>query len=91
VLDVSGRPFLHFDVATSPDSLPLGTPPFDPQLTEEFFRALVTAAGFTLHVTLRYGKNTHHIIEATFKSVARAIKDAVRVEGGGIPSTKGVL
>ncbi len=91
VLDVSGRPFLHYDVTTNPDGLPLGTPPFDPQLTEEFLRALVTAAGVTLHVTLRYGKNTHHIVEATFKGVARALRDAVRIEGGGIPSTKGVL
>jgi imidazoleglycerol-phosphate dehydratase len=91
ILDCSGRPFLRYDVTTSPDSLPLGTPPFDPQLAEEFFRALAVAAGLTLHIQLRYGKNSHHIIEATFKAVARALRDAVRVEGGAVPSTKGVL
>jgi imidazoleglycerol-phosphate dehydratase len=91
VIDVSGRPFLAFDVPTNPDGLPMGSPAFDPQLTEEFFRAFVMAAKITMHVSLRCGKNTHHIIEATFKAVARAIKDAIRVEGGGIPSTKGVL
>ena len=91
VLDVSGRPFIRYEVATNPDTLPLGSPAFDPQLTEEFFRAFVTSAGLTLHVDLRYGKNTHHIVEATFKAVARAIRDAVRVEGTAIPSTKGVL
>ncbi|HWD24203.1 MAG TPA: imidazoleglycerol-phosphate dehydratase HisB [Acidimicrobiales bacterium] len=91
VLDVSGRPFLHYDVETNADALPMGMPAYDPQLTEEFFRAFVTAAGFTMHVSLRYGKNTHHIIEAAFKAAARAIKDAVRIDGGGIPSTKGVI
>jgi imidazoleglycerol-phosphate dehydratase len=91
VLDCSGRPFLHYDVMTSPDSLPLGSPPFDPQLAEEFFRALAVAAGLTLHIQLRYGKNSHHIIEATFKAVARALRDAVRIEGNAVPSTKGVL
>jgi imidazoleglycerol-phosphate dehydratase len=52
---------------------------------------LATSAGLTLHVRLRTGKNTHHIIEASFKGVARALRDAVRREGGGIPSTKGTL
>jgi imidazoleglycerol-phosphate dehydratase len=91
VVDISGRPFLAYDVETNADALPLGTPAYDPQLTEEFFRAFATAGKVTMHVTLRYGKNTHHIVEATFKAAARALKDAVRVEGGGIPSTKGVL
>ena len=90
-LDCSGRPYLRYEVETSPDSLPLGSPPFDPQLTEEFLRAVIVAAGLTLHVELRHGKNSHHIIEATFKGLARALRDAVRLEGGGIPSTKGVL
>jgi imidazoleglycerol-phosphate dehydratase len=45
----------------------------------------------TLHVRLRSGRNTHHILEASFKGVARALRDAVRVEGGSVPSTKGVL
>ena len=69
----------------------LGNPPFDPQLCEEFWRAFVTSAGITLHITSIRGKNTHHIIEATFKGVARALRDAVAVTGGGLPSTKGTL
>jgi len=90
-LDLSGRPFLTYDIDFPADTMPLGTPPFDPQLAEEFWRALVTAAGITLHIRMRTGKNTHHIIEASFKGVARALRDAVRIEGGGIPSTKGTL
>ena len=91
-VDLSGRPFLFYDVTVAADTLPLGTPPFEPQLAEEFWRAFATAAAMTLHVRLRYGRNTHHIIEASFKGVARALRDAVRVEGdGGVPSTKGVL
>jgi imidazoleglycerol-phosphate dehydratase len=90
-LDLSGRPFLTYDIEFPPDAIALGTPPFDPQLAEEFWRAFVTAAGITLHLRLRTGKNTHHILEASFKGVARALRDAVRREGGGIPSTKGSL
>ena len=90
-LDLSGRPFLTYDVTFAPDVIALGTPPFDPQLAEEFWRAFATAAGITLHIRLRTGKNAHHIIEASFKGVARALRDAVRQEGGGIPSTKGAL
>ncbi|MDA8032971.1 MAG: imidazoleglycerol-phosphate dehydratase HisB [Actinomycetota bacterium] len=90
-LDLSGRPYLHYEVALPPDATPLGAPGFEAQLAEEFWRALVTAAGVTLHVTLRRGRNTHHIVEASFKAVARALRDAVRVEGADIPSTKGVL
>ena len=90
-LDLSGRPFLYYDVEFGPDAVALGQPPFEPQLAEEFWRAFVTAAAMTLHLRLRYGRNTHHILEASFKGVARALRDAVRVEGGGVPSTKGVL
>jgi imidazoleglycerol-phosphate dehydratase len=90
-LDLSGRPFLVYDIGIPPETNPLGNPPFDPQLAEEFWRAFATAAGITLHIRLRTGKNTHHIIEASFKGVARALRDAVRIEGGGIPSTKGTL
>jgi len=89
-LDLSGRPFLHYEI-DPPGVKILGDPPFDPQLMEEFWRALVTAAGITLHLTLVRGRNTHHIIEASTKSVARALRDAVRVEGEGILSTKGTL
>jgi len=90
-VDLSGRPFLHYDVALGPDASPLGSPGFEPQLAEEFWRAFATAAGITLHVALRYGRNSHHIVEASFKAVARAVRDAIRVEGAGVPSTKGVL
>jgi imidazoleglycerol-phosphate dehydratase len=92
-VDLSGRPFLVYDVDPTPggDAFLLGTPGFDPQLAEEFWRAFVTAAALTLHVHMRSGRNTHHILEASFKGVARALRDAVRIEGGGVPSTKGTL
>jgi imidazoleglycerol-phosphate dehydratase len=90
-LDLSGRPFVHYDVALAPDAQPLGSPAFEPQLGEEFWRAFATAAAITLHIRLRYGRNTHHILEASFKGVARALRDAVRIEGDGVPSTKGTL
>jgi imidazoleglycerol-phosphate dehydratase len=86
-LDLSGRPFLVYEVDTPPQMI--GT--FDPQLAEEFFRAFVTSAGITLHLKSLSGKNGHHMVEASFKGVARALRDAVRVEGGDIPSTKEVL
>lgn len=89
-LDLSGRPFLVYAIEPPGEKI-LGEPPFDPQLAEEFWRALVTAAGWTLHLTMVRGKNTHHVIEASFKATARALRDAVRVEGAGIPSTKGTL
>ncbi|HEY3842916.1 MAG TPA: imidazoleglycerol-phosphate dehydratase HisB [Acidimicrobiales bacterium] len=90
-LDLSGRPFLAYDVEFAPDTAGLGTPPFDPQLAGEFWRAFATAGNLTLHIRRREGKNTHHMLEAGFKGVARCLRDAVRVEGGGIPSTKGSL
>ena len=92
-LDLSGRPYLVYEVdpGAGGDAFPLGTPPFDPQLAEEFWRAFVTSAGITLHLRMRSGRNSHHILEACFKGVARALRDAVRIEGGGVPSTKGVL
>ncbi len=90
-LDLSGRPFFVWDVAM-PESIPLGTPPFDPSLAEHALQSLATSAGITLHVTLRRGSNVHHIIEACFKGVARCLRDAVRVEDPGIlPTTKGQL
>ena len=89
-LDLCGRPYVVWDVVF-PECLPLGSPPFDPQLSEHVFHSFATAAGITLHVTLKRGTNVHHIIEATFKGVARCLRDAVRVEGDAVPSTKGVL
>jgi len=90
-LDLSGRPFVVWDVPL-PECLPLGQPAFDPQLAEHAITSFATAAAMTLHVQLVRGHNVHHIIEATFKGLARSLRDAVRVEGpGGVPSTKGVL
>jgi imidazoleglycerol-phosphate dehydratase len=90
-LDISGRPYLAYGLDFAPDTPGLGSPPFDPQLAEEFWRAFVTAANITLHIRRLEGKNTHHMLEASFKGVARCVRDAVRVEGGGVPSTKGSL
>jgi imidazoleglycerol-phosphate dehydratase len=89
-LDLSGRPFVVYDVPFG-EVIPLGTPPFDPQLAAHFWQSFATAASLTLHVRLRAGENTHHIVEACFKGVARCLRDAVRVEGTEVPSTKGVL
>lgn len=86
-LDLSGRPFLVYEV--DPVSEWIGT--FDPQLCEEFWRAFVVAAGITLHIRKISGKNGHHIIEASFKGVARSLRDAVKIEGTDVPSTKGSL
>ena len=66
VLDLSGRPYLHYEVEFPGEKI-LGDPPFDPQLVEEFWRAFVMSSGITLHIVRRRGKNTHHIIEANFK------------------------
>jgi len=90
-LDLSGRPYLAYGLDFAPDTPGLGSPPFDPQLAEEFWRAFATAANLTLHIRRLEGKNTHHMLEASFKGVARCLRDAVRVEGGGVPSTKGTL
>ncbi|WP_421119497.1 imidazoleglycerol-phosphate dehydratase HisB [Aquihabitans daechungensis] len=89
-LDLSGRPFCAYDVPFG-EVLPLGTPPFNPEMVEHFWQSFATSAGITLHVTKRAGVNTHHVVEATFKGVARCLRDAVRVEGTGVPSTKGSL
>jgi imidazoleglycerol-phosphate dehydratase len=86
-LDLSGRPFFAWDVEM-PEAIPLGTPPFDPSLAEHAMQSFATNAGITLHVNLKAGRNVHHIIEAAFKGLARCLKDAVRVEGTDVPSTK---
>ena len=85
-LDISGRSTLVYDL-TLKDKV--GT--FDTELVEEFFTALCREMGLDLHIKQLAGKNTHHIIEATFKGVARALKQAVKIEGDEIPSTKGAL
>jgi imidazoleglycerol-phosphate dehydratase len=86
-LDLSGRPFLVYEV--DPVAEWIGT--FDPQLAEEFWRAFAFGAGITLHIRSISGRNGHHVIEASFKGVARALRDAVKVEGSEVPSTKGTL
>ncbi len=92
-LDLSGRPFVVYECEfPGPlDPVPLGTPPFDPQLGEHFWQSFATAAGITLHVTKKRGDNTHHVVEAAFKGVARCLRAAVRIDGADLPSTKGVL
>ena len=89
-LDLSGRPYVVWDVPL-PEAIPLGSPPFDPSLAEHAIASFATAAGITLHVSLVRGRNVHHIVEASFKGLARCLRDAVRVEGRGVPSTKGTL
>jgi imidazoleglycerol-phosphate dehydratase len=86
-LDLSGRPFLVYEV--DPVAEWIGT--FDPQLAEEFWRAFAHSAGITLHMRSITGRNGHHVIEASFKAVARSLRDAVKIEGTGVPSTKGSL
>ena len=86
-LDFSGRAFLVFDADMPQERIG----DYDSCLTEEFMRALAFNGGITLHQRGVYGKNAHHITEALFKSLGLAMKDAVRVEGQEVPSTKGVL
>ena len=86
-LDFSNRPFLVFD-ADMPQPM-IGD--YDSCLTVEFMRAVAMNGGITLHQKCHYGANAHHITEGLFKSLGLAIKDAVRVEGTGVVSTKGVL
>ena len=89
-IDVSGRPFLVWNVAfTSPK---IGT--FDTELVREFFQALAMNAGITLHIQNIYGANNHHIAETCFKAVARVLRTATEIDprqAGRIPSTKGTL
>ena len=89
-LDISGRPMLVYDAP-----IPFkAVGQYDTALTEEFLQALVRSAGLTLHVRLLAGRNAHHMVEAVFKAVARALGDAVSLDaraGDSVPSTKGVL
>lgn len=87
VLDVSNRPFLVFDAVMH--QAMIGQ--YDSCLTEEFMRALAVHGGLTLHQSVLYGKNAHHITEALFKSLGLALKQAVTIQGNGVTSTKGVL
>lgn len=89
-VDLSGRPFVVWDVPFG-EVLPLGEPPFNPEMAGHFWHSFATAAAITLHVRKRSGENTHHIIEAAFKGVARSLRAASRIEGTSVPSTKGTL
>ncbi|WP_172326830.1 imidazoleglycerol-phosphate dehydratase HisB [Mangrovicoccus sp. HB161399] len=89
-LDLSGRPFLVWNVDFPTQKI--GT--FDTELVREFFQAIATHGGITLHVDCLHGVNSHHIAEAAFKAVARALRDALETDprkSDAIPSTKGML
>lgn len=89
-LDLSGRPYLIWNVDLPTQKI--GT--FDTELVREFFQALSTHGGITLHVDGLHGLNSHHIAEAAFKAVARALREAVEIDprkADAIPSTKGAL
>ena len=89
-LDLSGRPWLAWDVAMTAPQIKS----FDTELVREFFQALSTHGGITLHVDGLRGVNAHHVVEATFKAVARALREAVETDprkADAIPSTKGAL
>lgn len=86
-LDFSNRPYLVFDAEMPQERIG----DYDACLTLEFMRALAHNAGITLHQKCFYGANAHHITEGLFKSLGLAVKDAVRIEGTAVTSTKGVL
>ncbi|CAL5220594.1 g2635 [Coccomyxa viridis] len=90
VLDLSGRPHLSFDVTPPTDRIGA----YDTQLLEHFFQSLANTSGMTLHIRQLAGKNSHHIVEATFKAFARALRRATEQDerrAGKIASSKGVL
>lgn len=92
VVDVSGRPFVHFDVPLPLDQPLIGE--FEAALSAEFWRAFATEARLTLHLDGLRGSNAHHVVEATFKAAARALDAATRIDdrrAGEVPSTKGAL
>ena len=86
-LDISGRPFLVFNTKFNDDK----TGDYDNCLTEEFWRAFAMNSLITLHTSVGYGSNDHHKNEALFKAVAHAIKDAIKINGDTVLSSKGVL
>ena len=87
VIDFGGRVYFEYDVELYSESVGQ----FDTELIEEFFKAFCDNAKVNLHIIKKSGKNSHHILEGVFKSVARAIKAAIKIENDEIPSTKGVL
>lgn len=87
VLDISGRPYLVFDVAIPVERIG----DFETEMTREFFLAFADHAMMNLHMATLYGINGHHIVESLFKGIGHALKEAVTIEGKGLLSTKGVL
>jgi len=88
VVDLSGRSYLAFAAQFSRESIN----GFSLELVQDFFQAVANEGGMNIHIVLLYGRNAHHQVEAVFKSFGRALGAAIRkAEGGGIPSTKGVL
>ena len=87
VLDISGRPYLVFDVNIPVERI--GS--FETEMTREFFLAFANHAEMNLHMATLYGINGHHIVESLFKGIGHALKEAVKVEGNQVLSTKGVL
>ena len=91
-LDLSGRPALVFRIESNSFNDPAGKiGTFDTQLVKEFFNAVANTAKMNLHLHVPWGENNHHIAEAIFKAFGRALRDAVRVTGDDVPSTKGTL
>jgi imidazoleglycerol-phosphate dehydratase len=88
VVDLSGRPWCEFHAELPPIVLGDG---FQVEMVREFFVALSMRGGFALHADLLRGVNTHHKVEALFKALARALREAARIEGSAVPSTKGTL
>ena len=89
-VDLSGRPFCVWDVPFG-EVLPLGDPPFNPEMAGHFWQSFAVSSAITLHVRKRSGDNTHHVVEAAFKGVSRSLRNAVKVDGDAVPSTKGTL
>ncbi len=88
-IDLSNRPYLVYQLPAVLESVGR----FDRGLAKEFFRAFAVKAGMNLHINVRYGENEHHVLESVYKSVGRALKQAVHIDAdqGGVRSSKGVL
>ncbi len=86
-IDLSGRPYTAFDARFPAERVG----DFDTDLAEEFFRAVANSGKLTLHLAVEAGTNAHHMVEVSFKAFARALRQAIEIEGTGVPSTKGLL
>jgi imidazoleglycerol-phosphate dehydratase len=90
-LDLSGRPYCNCELEGFLAPTSLGTPPFPTEVACEFFTGLARGAALTLHVIAMRGKNAHHVLEAAFKGLGVALRQATGTSGHGVPSTKGTL